>query len=104
MDDEGRLYIADTYNNRIRRLEPDGTAPVIAGTGERMYKDGPGEVAGFSRPRATVLDRNGDILVADSLNHCIRRLCVRTGVVSTVAGTGREGYVLSMPYNEHAVD
>jgi hypothetical protein len=80
------------YNNRIRRLDSDGTATIVAGTGERALRDGPGETACFDRPRAAVLDANGDILIADSLNHMIRRLCVRTGAVSTVAGTGVEGY------------
>jgi len=80
----GRLYVADTDNNAIRVLE-NYTVSTIAG-GTLGSADGVGKAAQFNHPNYMCFDRAGNILIADSGNHRIRRM-TPTGVVTTVAGS-----------------
>lgn len=92
VDSEGRLLIADSGNNRIRRIEKDGTIHTIAGTGKQGYRgdDGPAAEAEFNQPQSMVADRQGGIYVSDEHNHCIRYIA-SDGCVRTIAGTGQPG-------------
>lgn len=88
---DGTLYIADAGdNNRIRRLGSDGTVITFAG-GAEGFADGTGTAAAFHTPSGLALDREGNLYVADTGNHAIRRITPQ-GVVSTLAGTGSAGY------------
>lgn len=87
----GRLFIADSDHNRIVVTTLDGTLLETAGSGEPGTTDGPFATAKFYRPQGMALD--GDSLyVADTENHLIRRLDLKTRVVQTVAGTGRQSH------------
>jgi DNA-binding beta-propeller fold protein YncE len=84
-----RLFIADSDHNRIVITKLDGTLLEIAGTGEAGSTDGPFAAAKFYRPQGLALD--GDSLyVADTENHLIRKLDLKTRSVQTVAGTGKQ--------------
>lgn len=84
-------YIADAGdNNRIRRVYPDGRVDTLAGTGEG-WRDGPGAQAQFHTPSGIALDAAGNVYVADTGNHRIRRIGA-DGVVSTLAGDGVAGF------------
>ncbi|MDP2342196.1 MAG: hypothetical protein Q8O67_14665 [Deltaproteobacteria bacterium] len=88
-DPIGRLYITDTDNHVVRRLDPDGTLTVVAGTGTAGFggDGGPGTSAFLREPRAVAADNLGRLLIADSGNDRIRRVDV-DGTIVTVAGTG----------------
>ena len=102
-DGEGNLFIADTVNNLIRRLSPDGRVTTVAGppgqaSGSAFNpgtRDGQGEHAVFALPRAIAVDTEGNVFFTDA-NSAIRRLD-RSGFVSTVVRTRghREGGALS---------
>ncbi|HEV7904536.1 MAG TPA: thioredoxin-like domain-containing protein [Pyrinomonadaceae bacterium] len=84
-----RLFIADSNHNRIVVTKLDGTLLDTIGTGERGASDGAFDRATFHRPQGLALD--GDALyVADTENHLIRRVDLKTRAVSTVAGTGAQ--------------
>ena len=93
LDGDGNLYIADTDNNRIRRVDPSGTITTIAGTGERGYSGdgGPAVAAQLSLPSGVAVDGAGNLYIADRYNHRIRRVD-RFGTITTIAGTGGRGY------------
>jgi sugar lactone lactonase YvrE len=85
LDAAGTVYVADTYNNRIRRIAPDGTVTTLAGSGTHGFADGSPDTARFAYPRGLTLV--GDTLyVADTDNNRIRAVDVQTGLVSTIAG------------------
>src|ERR1041384_5877066 len=88
---DGFLIIADTGNNRIRRIPPSGETGTIAGDGRAAYADGPANQAQFNGPIGVAVDAHGNIYVADSYNDRIR-LITPDGRVSTVAGKGTPGY------------
>lgn len=73
---DGRLYIADTYNNRVRRVDAAGVITTVAGTGTPGYKGdgGPAARAQLSHPFAIVLDPDGNLFVSDTYNSVIRRV------------------------------
>ena len=82
---DGNLYVADTANDRIRAISPDGTVTTVAGS-NYDYGDGHGTHARFRRPSALDVDVEGNLYVADTGNNAIRR--VRPdGEVTTLAGT-----------------
>ena len=83
---DGTLYIADSGNNAIRRVSPDGTVKTIAGGGRPGYRDGRGFEARFNWPTGIAIGPDGNIYVCDSGNNKIRRV-TPDGVVSTVAGS-----------------
>lgn len=88
-DAKGYVYIADTYNDRIRLLTPDGNVRTLAGSGAPGFADGQGGAAAFDTPTGIALDRNGALLVADTGNAAIRKVTL-DGQVSTLARSGAE--------------
>ncbi|MFC5513893.1 gluconolaconase [Massilia jejuensis] len=84
VDTRGNVYVADTYNDRIRRIAPDGTVTTLAGGVGPGHADGPGPAATFDTPSAIAAARDGSLFVADTGNNAIRRIGP-DGVVSTLA-------------------
>jgi uncharacterized protein (TIGR03437 family) len=93
VDAGGTLYIADSSNHRIRRVTPSGTISTVAGVGSFGFSGDGGAATGaqLNRPTSLVVDAGGNIFVADSSNHRIRRIAVN-GSISTVAGNGVQAY------------
>ena len=87
VDGGGNVYVADTYNNTIRKVTSGGVVTTLAGTANTMgSSDGPGSVALFNTPNGLAVDASGNVFVADTLNHTIRKI-TSLGVVTTLAGT-----------------
>jgi len=91
LDADGTLYVADTGNHAIRRVAPDGTVTTLAGTGEAGFADGPAVQARFHAPTGVAVDATGRVFVADGFNDRIR--VIEAGVVRTLAGDGRPGFL-----------
>ena len=91
IDGGGNLLVADTGNNRIRKITPEGQVSTVAGDGTAGYKDGPAAQAQFNGPIGVAVDARGNIYVADAYNDRIR-LIASDDQVSTVAGKGTPGY------------
>ena len=93
VDAFGALFIADTNNARIRRVEPDGTIRTVAGSGLAGFggDGGPSTVAMLNVPSGVHVDDGGNLYIADTANHCIRRVD-QAGTITTVAGVGRAGF------------
>jgi streptogramin lyase len=95
LDTSGNIYIADWSNNVIRKItESSGTITTMAGTGTSGYSGDGGQAteATLNGPNGVSIDTLGDIYIADSSNHVIRKVTVSTGLITTVAGTGTSGY------------
>ncbi|MFA5963228.1 MAG: SMP-30/gluconolactonase/LRE family protein [Sphingomonas sp.] len=84
VDGKGNVYVADSYNDRIRRISPDGQVNTLAGGDAPGFADGTGATAAFDTPTGLALDRHGALLVADTGNDAIRRV-TPDGHVSTIA-------------------
>jgi streptogramin lyase len=91
VDSSNNLYVADTINNRIRKIDPQGLVSNLAGTGAAGAVDGTGGTASFERPIGISVDTSGHVYVADYNNHRIRKISPE-GVVSTLVGSS-EGNV-----------
>ncbi len=91
VDDAGSIYIADVNNQRIRKISPSGIVSSMAGNGGGGYAEGTGAKAQFYLPFSVAADGAGNVYVADSFNHRIRKIN-SSGVVSTFAGNGSAGY------------
>ena len=95
LDGKGRLYVADVFNHCVRRIDPKtGTITTVAGTGTRGYggDGGLATKATLNEPYAVAVTPAGDLYIVDRLNAVIRRVDGNTGIMTTVAGTGRRGY------------
>ncbi|MFF3270955.1 NHL repeat-containing protein [Streptomyces chrestomyceticus] len=94
VDGQGNLYIADWGNHRIRKVDANGIITTVAGNGQAGYGSdgGPATATKLYYPGGVEADRNGNIFVADTYNHRIRKVDAR-GIITTVAGTGTPGYV-----------
>src|SRR5262245_46989465 len=91
VDNKGVLYIAESDNHCIRRVElSTGTITTIAGSGKKGYSGdgGPATKATFNEPYAVVVDAYGALYVVDRLNAVVRKVDGKKGVVTTIAGTG----------------
>jgi sugar lactone lactonase YvrE len=87
VDASGNVFVADTNNNLVRKITPDGTVSTFAGQISGGMSDGTGTAARFSGLRAIAADASGNLYVADSDNGAVRKI-TPTGVVTTViAGT-----------------
>jgi thiol-disulfide isomerase/thioredoxin len=93
-----RLFIADSNHNRIVITKLDGSLPETIGTGERGSADGPFDKATFYRPQGMALDGD-NLYIADTENHLIRLVNLKTKTVQTAAGTGQQSrdYFLKGP-------
>src|ERR1700693_488518 len=91
-DQQGNLYIADTRNNRIRKVAPDGVITTIAGNGANGFSGDGGAAldAALSSPAGLVAAPDGTLFVSDTGNHVIRAISVNRNI-QTVAGTGHPG-------------
>ncbi len=92
-DANGNLFLADERNHRVRRISLDGSITTIAGTGVPGFSGdgGPASLAKLNGPRGLSFDRFGNLLIADTANHAIRRIAVN-GVITTVAGNNFNGF------------
>lgn len=91
VDDVGNIYISDTNNHRIRKIDIYGHVSTIAGEGVSGLKNGAAKQAQFNSPRGLAIDADGIIYVADTGNNCIRKID-KAGIVSTLAGSTIQGY------------
>jgi Secretion system C-terminal sorting domain/Galactose oxidase, central domain/NHL repeat len=90
-DGLGNVFVADAGNHRIRKITPGGDVSTFAGSGVPGLSDGKGNAAQFNYPAGIAFDSHGNLFIADENNHAIRKI-TSTGLVSTVAGNGTEGF------------
>src|SRR5436305_1977758 len=92
-DQFGDVFVADTRNNRVRKITADGTIFTIMGNGNAGFlgDGGVGTKAAVHAPQGVAVDGFGNVYVADTANHRIR-MATLTRAVSTIAGTGRAGF------------
>jgi DNA-binding beta-propeller fold protein YncE len=84
----GDVFVADTYNNRVVKVTPQGQVIAVAGDGAAGYS-GDGRLAAFAElnsPTGLAVDAQGNLYIADSANNVIRRVDATTGIITTVAG------------------
>jgi sugar lactone lactonase YvrE len=87
-DDAGNIFVADTYNDRIRKISPDGQVSTVAGSGTPGAQDGNGLAASFDTPCGVAVDKAGNIFVADAENNSIRKI-TPDSTVTLFAGGAR---------------
>lgn len=90
IDNQGNLYVADRGNLRIRKITLTGDVTTYAGNGTSAYVDGPTSTARFKSPEKVVVDAQGNVLVSEWVDHCIRRISP-SGMVTTILGNGTIG-------------
>jgi len=90
LDSVGTLYIADSFNHRIRRVGTDGVITTVAGTGVAGFSGdgGPATLAQLSEPRGLSIGDDATLYIADTVNARVRRVDLTTGVITTVVGNG----------------
>jgi sugar lactone lactonase YvrE len=94
VDVEGNVFVADSFNNRIRRVDArTGVITTVAGIGYQGFSGDGGLAteASLDSPGGVALDATGNILIADTFNHRIRVVDRRTGIISTLVGSGMKG-------------
>jgi len=93
----GSIYVADSYNNCIRKIAVDGEVTTLAGNGSRTscmgHRDGPRSQSLFAVPYNLAVDADENVYVADTFNHVIRKIDSSTHEVTTISGmAGVDGY------------
>jgi len=93
VDGWGNIYIGDTENHRIRKVSLSGNISTVAGTGSHGFSGDGGLAinAELNKPNGVFIDPSGSIFIADTDNHCIRKVDAASGNISTVAGKGGMG-------------
>lgn len=92
---DGAIWFCEHGGHRIRRIAPDGTISTIAGTGEKGYTgdNGPATQATFNLPHELRFDSAGNLYIADTGNNAVRRIEIKTGIITTIAGGPKQsGY------------
>ena len=95
VDAAGNLYIADELNNIIRKVDlATGTITTVAGNQIGGYSgdDGPATEAELNRPNGIAIDAAGDLFIADYASNVVRKVNGATGIITTIAGNGTQGY------------
>ncbi len=87
VDNNGNVYVADTFNSAIRKITPGAVVTTLAGNGNGALINGSGATASFNTPHGVAVDAAGYVYVADTVNSVIRKI-TPDGMVSTLAGGG----------------
>ncbi|MBS1815910.1 MAG: Ig-like domain repeat protein [Acidobacteria bacterium] len=89
---DGTLYIADTMNHRVRKVDTKGIITTIAGSGtfNTLGDNGPATIASLRKPVALTLDKSGNFYIADAADFRVRSVDIN-GIIHTIAGTGAQG-------------
>ena len=93
-DSVGNLYIVDQQEQVVRKVDVEGVITTFAGNGQQGYDGdgGPANQATLSFPEALATDAAGNLFIADSNNNVIRRVDAMTGIITTFAGNGQNGF------------
>lgn len=93
VDAKGNIYILERSGHALRVVDTEGKIRTVAGTGKQGFSGDGGDAlqARFNGPKHLCVDRNGDVLIADTENHVIRKYLPREGKIVRIAGTGRKG-------------
>jgi DNA-binding beta-propeller fold protein YncE len=93
VDAKGNVYILERAGHALRVVDTEGKIRTVAGTGKKGFRGDGGDAlrAEFNGPKHLCVDHNGDVLIADTENHVIRKYLPREGKIRRVAGTGRKG-------------
>ena len=91
---QGQMFIVELEGGRVHRVDASGQLTTISGDGSKSYTGDGGPLANatYNGMHNCAVTPNGDLYIADSWNHCIRKVDAKTGVVSTIAGTGKPGF------------
>ena len=92
---DGSIWYCEYTGQRIRKVTPDGKIHLIAGTGKVGYSGdgGPATAATFNLPHELRFGpKRGNLFVVDMMNHAVRKIDTKTGIITTVVGTGKPGY------------
>ncbi|HMF53090.1 MAG TPA: Ig-like domain repeat protein [Edaphobacter sp.] len=94
IDTAGNLYLADTHNHRVRRIDTAGAITTVAGSGAFGYAGDSGAAvsARLALPQGLSVDPLGNVYLADSANHRVRLIDAKTGAITTIAGDGTQGF------------
>ncbi|HXI92776.1 MAG TPA: NHL repeat-containing protein [Blastocatellia bacterium] len=90
VDKHGNVFVADAYNDSIRKITEDGAVTTLAGTGLPGFSDGQATGAAFDTPCGVAVDKDGNVFVADTGNHAVRKITAQ-GEVTTIAGGSGAG-------------
>lgn len=94
VDQQGNIFVADSYNRRIRKIDANsGLLSTVAGNGSVGFSgdDGAATNAAINIPLSVAVDNVGNLYISDSQNHRIRRVSAN-GIITTIAGTGEKGF------------
>ena len=93
-DSKGNMFIVELSGGRVHRLDAEGTLATIAGDGSQGYTGdgGPAAKATFNGMHNVAVTPDGDVYIADSWNHCVRKIDGASGTIDTIAGTGEAGF------------
>ena len=93
-DKSGNWYICEYKGHRITKVDAKGNIHLFAGTGKIAYSGdgGPAAEATFNQPHGIVITKDEQMYVADTRNHSIRKIDLKTNRITTIAGTGQPGY------------
>jgi sugar lactone lactonase YvrE len=95
VDSQGHIHVVDKGSNRVRKIDAStGVISTVAGICRYGYDgdDKPAVKAMLHAPEAVVLDAQDNLYISDTMNHRVRKVDARTGVITTVAGNGESGY------------
>ena len=92
-DADGSMYFVEMMNNLVRKVDQSGAISTVAGTGKQGFSgdDGPAREATFNKPHSIALDGKGSLFICDIGNHRVRRVDLKSGLVTTLTGTGEKG-------------
>ena len=93
-DSDNTMYIVELSGGRVHRRDTQGTLTTIAGDGSKGYSgdSGPATNATFNGMHNVAATSDGSLYIADSWNHCVRKIDTSTGIITTIAGTGEAGF------------
>lgn len=91
---DGAIWFCEYDNHVVRRVAADGTVTAVAGSGKAGYSGDGGSAlkSTLNRPHEIRFNKSGNLFIADMANHVIRRVDVKSGVITTIAGTGKSGF------------